>query len=177
MRGCWIIITRKINKIRRKRKNNIKKRTLLSFIILEGYRWFYANPVHDFQVIFITTSSRCFFFCHKWLTLPQSLIRHGAHNKTEKIECISSARQNTTKTTEQANKNTHTRSTRQINRKILPEHLLTSTNPCRHGSNFPGSRLSLSLSSNVWIVKLRTWSWKGRKLDFIRILRLKIQDD
>lgn len=37
----------------------------------------------------------------------------------------------------------------QTTMKRLLEFLLTSTNPCRHGSSFPGSRLSLILSSNV----------------------------
>ena len=36
----------------------------------------------------------------------------------------------------------------QTTKKRLLEYLLTSTNPCRHGSSFPGSRVSLILSSN-----------------------------
>lgn len=64
----------------------------------------------------------------------------------------------------------------QTTKKRLLEYLLTSTNPCRHGSSFPGSRVSLILSSNVWIVKLRTWSWKRRKLKSFHILILKFKN-
>lgn len=51
--------------------------------------------------------------------------------------------------TEEENEFLDTYMNDQTTMKRLLEFLLTSTNPCRHGSSFPGSRLSLILSSNV----------------------------